>query len=423
MRETRRAVLLLAGLGALPALQGRVLAQPAESCRVELVHAFGEHADDGERPADGVSIGPDGALVGVTAGGGRHGFGRLFRLSLDGRETPLHDFAGAPADGADPEAAPTPDGEGGLYGTTLLGGAHRQGSVYHVDAAGSLRLLHSFGGAPDDGANPQAPLLHATDGNWYGTTRGGGRHGGGVLFRITRDGRYEAVAHFGDGEALSEALSDPLGALVQHDDGAILGAASQGGRHGRGGVFSYQPLDPDRRALRTLVSLGAGHDCAMPMAGLTRTRDGRLLGTAYAGGPANAGCVFALGPRGDYRVLYALRGAEDGSQPLSLPLQALDGRLYLTSSLGAAHGDGALLRLDVAGGVPEVPTAATAATAATVLHAFGRADVSVPSGRLAQAADGRIHGSAPYGGSHDLGGVFRATCWPPLPAARAVSAR
>lgn len=391
MRECVRSALLLAGLGALQATAAAASPAPVESCRVELLYAFGADAEGGTRPFDGVILAPDAGLVGVAAGGGEHGFGRLFRLDLDGREHALHDFAGGPADGADPEAGPTPDGSGGLYGTTQLGGAHRLGSVYHVDAAGSLRLLHSLGGGPDDGEHPQAPLLRVADAHWYGTARGGGKHAGGVLFRISEDGRYEALAHFGD----ADALSDPIGALTLGDDGAILGVASAGGRHGRGGVFSYQPRDS---TLRTLVSLGAGRDCAMPMAGLMRTRDGRLLGTAYAGGPANAGCVFAIGPRGDYRVLYALRGAEDGSQPLSLPLEARDGSLYLTSSLGAAHGDGALLRLAPDGGEP------------AVLHAFGRADVSVPSGRLAQGADGRIFGSAPHGGSHDLGGVFRATC-------------
>ena len=355
--------------------------------RVRLLHAFGAEPDDGRRPADGLALGPDGALYGAASGGGEHGFGRLFRLCVDGKETVLHDFRGRPGDGADPQAPPTPDGAGGLVGTTHLGGAHGLGSVYRLDASGAMRLLHSFAGGPHDGAHPQAPLLRARDGSFYGTTRDGGAHGAGLLFRLDPRGAYEALRSLGGG---ADALADPIGALAELDDGRIVAAASAGGRHGLGGVFDYRP---GSRKLHTLVSLGAGSDCAMPMAGLVRARDGRLIATAYAGGPDNAGCVFSVSDSGQYQVLYALRGADDGAQPLSVPLEADDGSLYLSSSLGAAHGDGALLRLDV-NGCP------------LVLHAFGRADVSVPSGALLRAADTRIYGTAPYGGTYDEGVIF-----------------
>ena len=358
-----------------------------EPVRVRLLHAFGAEPDDGRRPADGLAVGPDGALYGATSGGGEHGFGRLFRLGTDGRETVLHDFRGRPGDGADPQAPPTPDGDGGLVGTTHLGGAHGLGTVYRLDAGGAMRQLHSFAGGPHDGAHPQAPMLRTRDGSFYGSTRDGGAHGAGMLFRLDPQGAYEALRSLGGG---ADALADPIGALAELDDGRIVGAASAGGRHGLGGVFDYRG---GSAKLRTLVSLGADNDCAMPMAGLVRAHDGRLLGTAYAGGPDNAGCVFSVSDTGDYRVLYALRGADDGAQPLSLPLQADDGSLYLSSSLGAAHGDGALLRLDVSG-------------SPLVLHAFGRADVSVPSGGLVRDARGRMYGSAAYGGTYDEGGIF-----------------
>src|SRR5207237_935698 len=55
-----------------------------------------------------------------------------------------------------------------FYGTAYQGGSIGYGSIYRIDAAGSLTTLHSFNYG--DGANPFASLLLASDGFFYGTT-------------------------------------------------------------------------------------------------------------------------------------------------------------------------------------------------------------------------------------------------------------
>ncbi|WP_018912449.1 choice-of-anchor tandem repeat GloVer-containing protein [Thiomonas sp. FB-6] len=369
----------------LAAVPAHAASDPA-ACGLRVVHAFVPDGADGTRPGDGLLLDARGHLLGVTTGGGSAGYGAVFDLALDGSETIVHDFAGGAADGADPTTAPTLAGDGRLYGTTQLGGLHGKGVVYRLEASGEASLLHVFSGA--DGAHPDAPLLEARDGALYGTTLQGGRHDQGVLFRITPAGVFEGLHEFG----APGDLRQPSGPLVQAGDDTILGTGAYGGALDSGGVFGYSPRDAQEHVLFSLREFSS---CKLPSAGLARARDGSLLGTAYAGGPANAGCVFAAAPDGKPRLLLELRQTAHGTAPLSAPVQDARGRLLFTTSLGSMHGDGALLALDAAGGV-------------TLLHAFGAADVSVPSGQLVLSPDGRIYGSAPYGGQHDAGGVFEA---------------
>ena len=73
--------------------------------------------------------------------------------------------------------------DGSLHGTTRDGGSSGPGTVFRLDAAGTLTTLHSFSGVTD-GAAPWAPLVQAADGSFYGTTSAGGAADGGTLFRL-----------------------------------------------------------------------------------------------------------------------------------------------------------------------------------------------------------------------------------------------
>src|SRR5262249_53847510 len=55
--------------------------------------------------------------------------------------------------------------------------------VFEITPDGTLTTLHSFDGSPD-GAAPQAGLLQASDGNFYGVTTIGG-YGSGTVFRLS----------------------------------------------------------------------------------------------------------------------------------------------------------------------------------------------------------------------------------------------
>ena len=80
---------------------------------------------------------------------------------------------------------------GDFYGTTTGGGTNGGwGTVFRISPSGTYTTLYSFGSSPTDGEKPYAGLLQGNDGNFYGTTYEGGVHyncpdGCGTVFRIS----------------------------------------------------------------------------------------------------------------------------------------------------------------------------------------------------------------------------------------------
>jgi uncharacterized repeat protein (TIGR03803 family) len=92
--------------------------------------------------------------------------------------TTLYSFCaqgGNCTDGAGPIAGLVQATDGNYYGTTEGGGANNDGTVFKITPSGTLTTLHSFDGV--DGANPNAALVQRTDGKFYGTTDVGGASG------------------------------------------------------------------------------------------------------------------------------------------------------------------------------------------------------------------------------------------------------
>ncbi len=130
--------------------------------------------------------GSDGSLYGTTYDGGVNGAGTVFKITLTGSLTTLYNFTDG-ADGGFPIAGLVQGTDGNFYGTTYSGGTDSAGTVFQITPTGSLTTLYSFTGGAD-GVSPYAPLVQGTDGNFYGTTLGGGTNGGGTVFTITPAG-------------------------------------------------------------------------------------------------------------------------------------------------------------------------------------------------------------------------------------------
>ncbi|MBA3915096.1 MAG: hypothetical protein H0X25_14860 [Acidobacteriales bacterium] len=98
-----------------------------------------------------------GNLFGTTQLGGAFGYGTVFRIAADGRETVLHSFN--KLDGYDPTGNLAGDEKGNVYGTTNLGGTHSSGVVFKVAPGGVFTALYNFGEFFGDGLVPYAGVL------------------------------------------------------------------------------------------------------------------------------------------------------------------------------------------------------------------------------------------------------------------------
>jgi uncharacterized repeat protein (TIGR03803 family) len=104
-----------------------------------------------------------------------------------------------------------------------------------------LTTLHSFCSQSNctDGAGPGAALVQATDGNFYGTTQGGGAGAGagGTVFQITPSGTLTTLYNFCSQSGCTDGTDPGAAALVQFTPQKFYGITYGGGANGRGTVF------------------------------------------------------------------------------------------------------------------------------------------------------------------------------------------
>ncbi len=75
------------------------------------------------------------------------------------------------------------DSSGNIYGTTDY--LEDTGNVFKLTCCWSYSDLHDFAGPPNDGMQPEASPVVDAQGNIYGTTSGGGTYGYGVVWEIS----------------------------------------------------------------------------------------------------------------------------------------------------------------------------------------------------------------------------------------------
>jgi uncharacterized repeat protein (TIGR03803 family) len=127
--------------------------------------------------------GSDGTFYGTTSNGGQYGGGTVFSMTTTFTVTTLYSFPQGSLPGG---LVFGPTGE--LYGTTSNGGTANRGTVYELSTDGtSYTVLHNFhdGSVPHDGKSPNGPLVVGADNNLYGTTVLGGTARRGTVFRIS----------------------------------------------------------------------------------------------------------------------------------------------------------------------------------------------------------------------------------------------
>jgi hypothetical protein len=247
-------------------------------------------------PMGGVTLDPAGNLFANTVTGGAGGGGTVLRLSPNGlggySHTTIMNFAGA--NGRNPYGSPALDSAGNVFGTTNLGGANNNGSVFRLSPDGlggyNHTTLLSFTGV--NGASPTSGPIVDTHGNIFGTTYVGAR-----IFRLSPDG----IGGYNHSTLFSSSASNgegPNGRLTLDGAGNLFGTMSANNGFVRGTVFR---LSPDGFGGYTHSRLFAFNDFATgvtPNAGVILDAVGNIFGTTTRGGSFDGGTIYRLSPDG-----------------------------------------------------------------------------------------------------------------------------
>jgi uncharacterized repeat protein (TIGR03803 family) len=301
------------------------------------------------------------------------GNGSIFMMDTSGNVTPIYSFpnqSSGTTSGLWPWAGLIQGEDGNFYGTTYAGGnvactpygwgvpaygpfdynpraGYGCGTVFKMDSSGNVTILYSFSGQ-SDGDFPQAALIQGSDGNFYGTTSGGGTYGYGSVFKLSASGSLQVLHSFSGTDG-----NGPVATLLRSTDGYLYGTTSSTDSNGSGGgeVFKVDTSGNNFTILHTF----SGSDGWFPVAPLIQGSDGSFYGTTWAGGdetcgsyysdpgsnypyPRAGGCgaVFKMDTYGNVTVFHTFEEPQtgDGNDPYAGLLLGKDGYLYGTTYYG-----------------------------------------------------------------------------------------
>lgn len=382
-------------------------AAPEQDYRYRVIHHYGPVAQ-GRTPSE-LTAGGDGFFYGTTFSGGSgsctNGCGTLFRVDTAGTVEVLHSFTGG-NDGDGPIGGVSRGSDGTLYGTTSSGGTFRMGTVFRYKN-GVYKKLHDFSLLPNGvGSNPVAAPVQGPDGALYGTTLHGGSPaagtcespiGCGTLYRMTTKG--EAATRLHSFSQTNFTGEGPRSRLAVGPDGNLYGTELGGDTTSLGAIFRWSPTTGYSTVHQFAGSMGAG-----AWSGLTLGPSGHLYGTLIDGGSAggSGGTIYRLNVATNaVELVYAFPDTVL-SNPRSRVAHGPDGTLYGTTASG---GSGTAC-VNGCGGVYAIKDGVL-----NVLHDFqgGTADGREPRVGVVLDGTGLILGTTEQGGRKDVGTVYRLT--------------
>jgi len=351
----------------------------------KTIYMFKGGSTDGSSPAGGlIEVGQD-TLYGLTADGGTHNKGVLFRCTLTGSENVLYSF-GAANDANQPVGSLLKINDT-LYGVSGQGGANTDGSIFKFDLANHTEsVIHSFTGT--DGQEPAIGLIQVND-TLYGTTAYGGTNNSGVLFKCNLSGTEVVLHNFGSG---SDG-TNPQSILVNAGNDTLYGTTNLGGTIGVGTVFKCNRISGTENAV---YNFGPGAGGYQPCSYLYLAGNNTLYGTTQNGGANFDGVIFSCSLTGTETPIHPFGVAsDDGIGPIGLFLASNDS-LYGVTFAGGSIDYGVLFSCDLSGSHEHI------------LHNFGTGNFGYqPTGHLIQATDGNFYGMTYTGGTLGFGTIYK----------------
>ena len=339
----------------------------------------------GAYPQGSLVQGTNGFLYGITYSGGAVGYGTIFRMTLSGTFSVLHNLNYS-TDGGYAQGNLLQSTDGNFYGTTYQGGSNSVGTIFKVTPNGTFSVLHNLDNS-NDGRYAMGGLVQGTGGNYYGTTSAGGLGDRGTIFKITASGAYSVLVHFPE----SNKGQAPHGSLIQAQNGNFYGLTSSGGTYGYGTFFRLCNGN-----YTTLHSFNSGTSSRNPQGSVVQGTDGNFYGTTQDGGAFGYGTIFKISPGGMLTVLRNLSYTTDGGSPAGNLIQS-NNNFYGMTYTGGTNGVGTIFRISPAGTYTVIKHLETAATG------------SRPRGSLVKGSDNNFYGLTYQGGENNYGTIFKIT--------------
>jgi uncharacterized repeat protein (TIGR03803 family) len=343
----------------------------------------------------------DGNLYGATRGAGKnHRAGYIYRVipSKPARVEVLRRLDGISGQWDINSLIAATDGK--LYGTTTGGGAKEIGTVFVIEPGPrpTIRTLLSIG-PRFRGAKL---VLSGRDNSVYGLSNGDARSCGNV-FVLPLGGATNLEIVFASTPERNErdcTYGAPDATLIATRDGTLYGTVAWTGfvanqSEAPGGIFRI--TTGAKRSATRLLSFSAevGY---MPRAPLMEASDGNLYGTTTVGGVMDTGAIFQLQPKASKLRNLLSFTPEMEIEARSALTQGTDGRLYGAAST-CCGSVGIAFRVD-RGDKPSV----------SVFHRFESSySDGGPYGSLIAGTDGYLYGLLPQGGHAYTGAIYRVT--------------
>lgn len=185
-------------------------------------------------------------------------------------------------------------------------------------------------------------------------------------------------------------------------NGWLYGTCARGGIHDNGMIFRVNEAG-DYQTLVHFTSNGLHSKGREPAGRMALGADGNFYGATVTGGSLNVGTIFKMTPEGALTTLVNLTGnggVAMGAQPYGGLVAGPDGHFYGTTQYGGSGDIGSIFKVTAAGGF-------TTLVSFTGNGASNKG--SFPNGTLTLGADGEFYGMTGRGGAANRGTIFKVT--------------
>jgi uncharacterized repeat protein (TIGR03803 family) len=301
-------------------------------------------------------------------------------------------------------------------------------------ANAQVTILHSFGDGtvPHDGTDPQAGLIQAPNGNFYGVTYGNVANPGaeGTVFQMTTAATVSVVKVLSRGNFMTKPLV--------YDNGKLVGI-SYGAVAGNGALFALTESAKGTWSKSNWYKFVRSSGGPSGSSGVILGPDGDLYGLTVYGGTGDDGTAYKVNPKTQaLKVIGNFPGPSFTDSPTTDLLLATDGNFY-GGAYDSDNSTGSIFQLTPSGAISTFYTFSGSAVSLdadliegtdgnfygiagsyifkltpdgtfTILHTLVSAtDGYSPAGALAQGPNGNLYGLNTFGGTASDGTLYEVS--------------